>query len=286
MTPLRAEKVKLFTSCSIAALLAIAAYYDIFIWFYGRYVASDSYYSHGFLIPLVSGFLVWSKKRDLRSSIPKYSSGGLWIISFALLLHITGTLVHFYFISGTSLFFFILGTTLFLYGKNITKKILFPLIFLIFMIPLPLPIISAILFPMKVFVVKVSSQIIRMIEIPIYFEGFNVHLSKGTLLIGNPCSGLRSLIAFLAMSTLIGYLKASSVKKWILILLLSIPIGFFSNIVRTVSLILVANRWGTEASSPDHWFHDFSGMAVFAVGLAMLLGLGRILEWKSLKTVS
>jgi len=139
---------------------------------------------------------------------------------------------------------------------------------------------------MKIFVVKVSSEIIRMIGIPIWVEGFHVHFSKGSLLIGNPCSGLRSLIVFIAMGALIGYVKAPSAKEWILIFLLSIPVAFFSNIMRTVSLILVANHWGTEAALPHNWFHYFSGLAFFAVGLAMLIVISRILEWKNLGIAS
>lgn len=270
----------------IVALSAIAVYWDIFVWLYGRYVAADSYYSHGFLIPLISGFLIWTERKEIRSLAPEYSRMGLWILLIAIFLHIAGTLVHFFFLSGISLFLFILGTILFLFGKGITQKILFPLIFIIFMIPLPLSVISAILFPMKIFVVNVSGEIIRLMGLSIYIEGFNVHFSEGSLLIGNPCSGLRSLIAFMAMGALIGYLKNFSSPKWIFIFLLSIPVAFFSNIMRTISLILVANHWGTQTASPDHWYHDFSGLAAFAIGLTLLLFLGWVLEWKNLKTVS
>lgn len=275
------ENYRVWALLIIAPSLAVIAYCDTFVWLIGRYRAVDSYYSHGFLIPLLSGYLIWTKRRELQGLSYEYSSRGLFILLFGLLLHIAGTFVHFFFVSGVSLFLFILGTTLFLFGKKVTKKILFPLIFLIFMIPLPLPLITAILFPMKVFVVKVAAGIIRLMEIPIYVEGFNVHFSKGSLLIGNPCSGLRSLIAFLAMGAMISYLRTHSVNKWITIIFLSFPVAFFSNILRSISLILAADQWGTEVSSPQHWFHDLLGITVFALGLSILLALGRILEWRS-----
>jgi len=99
--------MKYYILGSLASLLAIGVYYETFVWFCGRYLAADSYYSHGFLIPLVSGFLIWMKRKDLRSFSSEYSSGGLWILSFALLLRMIGSFIHFYFISGISLFLFI-----------------------------------------------------------------------------------------------------------------------------------------------------------------------------------
>jgi len=280
------NRMTLYTFGAIATLLFFAAYFDTFTWLYGRYVATDSYYSHGFLIPLIVGFLVWTDRKSLSSLTPEFCPLGLAITALSLIIHLIGTFVHFFFVSGVSLFLFLFGTTLFLFGKSITKRLIFPILFVAFMIPLPLPLISSILFPMKLAVVKVSSEVTRLMGIPVFVEGFNVHLAKGVLLIGNPCSGLRSLIAFLAMGALVGYLSTNSWKKMLFIILLSIPIAFVSNMARSVTLVLVANRWGSAAASPDRWFHDFSGFAVFAFGLSILLIIVRSSTWRTSETVS
>jgi exosortase len=270
----------------LCTLLSVALYYDTLSWLYSRYIAADSYYSHGFLIPLVSAFLIWGRREPLRSVPPELSRLGLWIVIASLLLHVVGTLVHFYFVSGLSLLLFVFSATLFLFGWGVTRLLLFPLLYLAFMVPLPLPTISAILYPMKILVVKAASRIIGLMGVPIHVEGFNVSLPNGTLVVGNPCSGLRSLIAFLAMGALIAHTSASSRRNWLLVFLMSAPIAIFSNITRTVSLIMVANKWGTKAASPEHWFHDTSGLAVFALGLVLLLFVTKVLKWKSSETAS
>jgi exosortase len=146
------------------------------------------------------------------------------------------------------------------------------------MIPLPLPLISSVLFPMKIAVVSSCTEVVRLIGIPVNVQGFHVHLAHGSLVIDNPCSGLRSLIAFASMGALVGHLRVSTWKKGLGVFVLSIPVAFLSNLMRTVGLVVVAHRWGVEAASTGHWFHSFSGMVAFIVGLVLLLCFARLLE--------
>ena len=133
----------------IPVLLFIACYHDVLTWMYGRCSSVDSYYSHAFLIPFVSGFLIWKKRQRLKSMTPEISLWGLIIITFAVLMHIAGTILYVFSISGFSIFFLAIGSSLFLFGRKITSEIKFPLSFLIFMFPLPLAILTAVSFPMK-----------------------------------------------------------------------------------------------------------------------------------------
>ena len=139
----------------IIAGLVVVGYYDVFGWIYGRYMGEDSYYSHGFLIPFVTAYLIWFKKEELYDTSKSSSSLGLFLIIFAILTHVFGTAVYVFSISGFSIWFLVMGVALFLYGRKITKIILFPLFFLLFMFPLPSAIITMISFPLKVLVAKV-----------------------------------------------------------------------------------------------------------------------------------
>lgn len=276
------RKMPIAAMCSgtALALITFVAYYDTFVWLYGRYTAADTYYSHGFLIPVISLYFVWQMRDELKSLPVQPSKLGLLILCFALFINMIGIMVNFYFVTGISFFFYLVGLILFLFGSQVTRKVLFPLIFILFMIPLPMQLIGAILYPMKVIVLEVSVVIIRMINIPVYVEGFNVHVSTGVVEIGNPCSGLRSLIAFLAMGAIIGYLYARTKAKWALIIIATIPIAFLANISRTIFLILIAVFFGLEYSSPDYWLHDASGIAVFAIGFALLVGVVKVTQWR------
>ena len=211
------NKKNIILQIAIIIVLTGVLYYSTFGWLYDRYVSSDSYYSHGFLIPFISAFLIWLKRDDLKKIKQEYCSLGLFIVLFSMIIHFMSVLAEVFFVSGFSLFLLITGISLYLYGKKITKKILFPLIFLIFMFPLPMVAINGISFPMKMFATKSAVFILKNIfNLSMQNEGFHIIFPKSSLVVGNPCSGLRSLISMLALGSIFAYfLKSSILKKTI-----------------------------------------------------------------------
>ena len=275
--------INLVIYISIIFILFITCYHDVFTWMYGRYLSSDSYYSHGFIIPFVSGFLIWQKREELKGKVAGISWWGLLLIAVSILLHIFGTAIYVFSVSGFSIFFLILGMSLFLFGKEITRIILFPLIYLVFMFPLPLAIISVISFPMKMLVVKTGAWIAALLGVPVSREGFHIIIPAGSLLVGNPCSGLRSLISLLALGSVYAYLSdLSSGKQWLLVIL-AVPIALLSNIIRVPILILISHYWGLSAAAPDSFWHNASGFLVFAIAITLLFYTTRLLKWKTCK---
>ena len=248
---------------------------------YNRYISPESYYSHGFIIPFVSGYLIWQKREKLSKESAKKSWWGFFLIILSVLVHIAGTVLYIFSLSGFSIFLFIFGVTLFLFGKNITGLILFPLIYLILMFPLPMAVIESISFPMKMLVAKSSVEVVSLMGIPIVREGFYITIPTGSLLVGNPCSGLRSLIAFLALGAIFSYLSNISIIKKYLLFFLSVPIAILSNVIRTSLLILISHFWGLSAAAPESFWHGASGVFVFILGVAALFYIGRFLEWKT-----
>jgi exosortase A len=260
--------------------LFIASYYDVLGWMYGRFAGADSYYSHGFLIPFVSAFFIWLKRERLKEVEPQISWWGLSLIILAVLVHLAGTILYVFSLSGFSIFFLIMGITLFLFGKKFTKEILFPLFFLLLMFPLPQAFISVISMPMKMLVAKTGVAVVSMMGIPVFREGFNITIPAGTLLVGNPCSGLRSLIAFLALGAVFAYISDLNHIKKIILFLLAVPVALISNMIRVPILILISHYYGLEAAAPETLVHTGSGMLVFILGVAMLFFIGRSLEGK------
>ena len=246
-----------------------------------RWGGIDSYYSHGFLIPFISAYLIWLKKDELRKKTLGYSSLGLALILFAVVLHILGTVLYVFSLSGFSIFFFVIGGVLFICGKEITRTILFPLIFLIFIFPLPLAFLSIITFPLKILVAKAGVAMVNLLGVPVLRNGFDITIPGGNLVVGNPCSGLRSLIAFLALGAVLSYLTDISFLKRLILFFSSIPVAILSNAIRVPILILISHFYGLDAASPESIWHDITGMLVFVLGLALLIGISRLLQWKS-----
>ena len=161
---------------------------------------------------------------------------------------------------------------------QITRIILFPLLFTIFMFPLPLALINQISFPPKMLVAKSGALIVKLMGIPVLQEGFLITIPAGELIVGNPCSGLRSLISFLALGALFAYIISTSTPKKLLLFLLAIPIAMLSNIIRVPMLILISNYWALETAAPESFWHDASGIFVFVLGFFLLLMAGKIIE--------
>ena len=137
----------------------IYVYYGTFLWLYERYTIPDSDYSHGFLIPLISGYFIW-KKRNILEAIPAAGSKtGLFFIILALLIHIGSVWTHVFFTSGFSMLLLLIGFSLYFFGREFTKAISFPLAFLFFMFPLPMGVIGAISFPLKMMVSNLQKKI-------------------------------------------------------------------------------------------------------------------------------
>lgn len=279
--------IRIFNWYSLYALtitgLFVLVYHQTLIWMWSRFFSADSYYSHGFFVPFVVAFLIWYKRETLKKTEIGYSKYGLLLIAASLVIHLISSLFYVYSSSGFSILLLILGISLFIFGKEVTKVILFPLLFLLFMFPIPEAFISALATPMKMNVGRLATFILSQVGYPVYREGYYIITAKGELLIGNPCSGLRSIISFLGLGSLFAYfLNASKLRKFIFVIL-SIPIALGINALRVIALVLVTHYYGSSKASPDSFFHDFSGVMAIVIGFVILYGVGKVIECKPLR---
>jgi exosortase A len=270
------RKVSIFRALSLACF--IYAFHGTFQWLYERYTNPDSHYSHGFLIPLISGYLIWRKRDQLKNTVLSSSQIGLVLVILALLIHIASVWTHVFFTSGFSILLLFIGFSLYLFGSEFTKKIPFPLGFLIFMFPLPTGAISVFSFPLKLMVANLGTSLLNLFGFPIFREGAIVHLARTTLTIDDPCSGIRSLISLLALGALMAYISNTGLSKKVILFISAIPIAIFTNVLRVCALILAANWLGANWAMPEHWFHTASGMGVFGISMILLFLTMRVLE--------
>lgn len=261
---------RIFLASGLILLLMFYIYHPTFTWLYDRFSAPDSYYSHGFLIPFVSIFLIWLRRDRLKCIKPETSGLGLSLLLMGLLIQIVSIILGVYLISEFSLIMVISGITLYLFGRKIIKEILLPITFLIFMIPVPMFIINYIGFPMRVIVTNSVVFTLSRFGLPVVQKGFEIIFPNTSLAVDTPCSGLRSLITFLALGSLFAYFVRGTIMKKISIFIMSIPVAFFSNYIRIILLSLFAFIYGAKAAT-EGFFHDLSGIMVFMFGFVFLL---------------
>ena len=260
----------------ILGTFTIIAYIPTFIWMIDRWTEHDTYYSHGFLIPFISGFIIWLKREKL-SKLKIMPSGTGWIFFISgILIHAVSALWRVYFTSGFSLLLVLPGLILLFFGKKYLKELLFPVGFLVFMIPLPLVAIANLSFRLKIFAASVSTFIINKLGVPAIREGSVIRTMHSYLLVEDPCSGIRSLIALISLGALMAYFaNISRVKKTVLFLA-SIPIAISSNVIRIVSLSLVSEMYGAKLATG--LFHTLMGVLVFVFAFLGMLLIEKMLE--------
>jgi exosortase A len=272
--------MRLVLLVTIGALLLVI-YWPTFLWMKERFSGEESYYSHGFLVPFVFLFLVWRQRDILKSTPIAPQKMGLVLLILSLLIHLIALRWQIKFVSGFSLITAIAGLSLYLFGKGVTRKILFPLCFLVFMVPLPRVLIIHISFKMKIFAAQVGTEIINLIGLKAVRAGSIVNLPNTSITVGNPCSGLRSLISLTALGAVYAYLAKVSLSKKLTLFAASIPLALISNIIRIILVLLVAYVYGAEVATGK--FHDFSGFLLFVFALAGLMLVGRLLSCRKEK---
>jgi len=263
----------------IIAILLILVYWPTFVWMNARFTEAETYYSHGFLVPFVFAYLIWMKRGEVQKCAVKPIDLALLIFVPALLIHLFAYFFEINFVSGFTLIAVLFGLAIYLYGSDVTKKIVFPVMFLIFMVPLPQVMIINISFKMKMMAAQVATSIINLMGIHAIRDGSIVYLKPETsLTIGSPCSGLSSLIALTALGALYAYLvKMSRIRK-IILFALSIPIALIANILRIVLLLLVGFAYDAKIATGE-FVHGFLAFLLYLFAIAGLIIAGRMLSW-------
>ncbi len=260
--------------------LLLYVYHPAFVWMYDRWTARDSYYAHGFLIPLIVLYWIWKKKSELASTERRVEWGALPVVLTAVLIQAVSAIFRVYFASCFSFVTLVLAGVLFLLGRKVFQAIWYPLAFLYLMIPLPLLVISEVTLKMKFFVTEIAAFLLPYVGVKAVREGSYIYTPHTAVLVGDPCSGLRSFLAFLCLGLIFVYgAKMPPWKKAVLVTA-GIPLAILSNVVRVFSLSFLSEIYGTDTII-ETWFHDFSGYAVFLAAFAAFLWLRKKLEAKS-----
>ena len=257
-------------------LLVLAVFIPIYGLLLSRFGARESYYSHGYLVPFVSLYLVYRKRKALIALKTKPSFSGLVILIAGVVLYLVSLSLRINFTSYLAIPVVIFGIVLYLGGGKFAKELLFPIAFLIFMLPLPEVLIIGISFKLKMLAAQGATFLVNKMAIDAQRAGSTIYYPGGLLLVGDPCSGLRSLITFLALGALFTQFCRANVIKRSLLFISSVPIALLSNLSRLTFLLLVGYLYGEKATKG--FLHDFSGIMVFILGFIGLLLVSRLLK--------
>jgi exosortase len=234
------------------------------------------YSSHGLFVPLLSAHLLWLKRHEIRRVSFQFSFIlGATILTVAfIMLHIVKdsqdvALPALSFVVAAS------GLTVGLFGLNLFRKLFSPLLFLLTMIPLPNGLYVEITDCIRAVSTDASTQIAALAGIPIYRQGFHIHLPDHNLFVGIECSGSRYLLSYFTFGLYYALLCKKTTLSRVLVLLASFPLALFANILRLSLIYLLVFRFGNLFLNSRP--HLLLGWLVFACGLVFAIWLDQLI---------
>lgn len=267
-------------SVALIGGLLLALFYPALRWLVGEWLGND-YYSHGPLVPLISAFFAWRLWVKWPAAQRRVGSApaGAGLSLLGLALYFYALWQRAYFVAALAMIGLIAGLVWYLLGTAALRRLAFPILFLLFMVPLPF--VEPASVPLAQFTGGVSAACVRLFGVPITVNGQQVSLPNAELVVGAQCSGLRSIVTLLTLVGLVVFIVQGPWWSKALLALSSIPIAIVGNVARVSSLLGVANRWGADAGFK--YYHDYSGIVFFFSALVLLLLFSRLVGCREIR---
>jgi exosortase len=259
----------------ILAVLFLLLYAPLYPQLVGTWL-DDSNNSHGILIPIVSLYLLWELRARIKAVDSVPSLAGLGLLAVSLISYFVCYVGGLVFPARITMITTLAGLILFNSGWAVFKVTLFPVLFLFFMVPVPDTLMNLVSFPLQLIVSDMSAHLIGLYGIPVYAEGNMLFFAQYSFEVTEACSGIRSLVSYLAIGTMLAYIQKDSWLTSLFLVLSTVPLALFVNFVRVSGTGILANYFGTKVAAG--FAHDFSGFAVFCAGIVLMVAEAWLLK--------
>ena len=257
------------------AALLCAGYFPILRRLVGQWM-TDEDVSHGFFVPAVALYIAWNLRDRILSLERTPAWWGLGVMAWGAAQGYLGTLAAELFLQRTSLLITLTGLLLVTGGGRLVRVLSFPLLLLLFMIPIPAVIYNQITFPLQLIASQVAEFTLGLIGIPVLRDGNVLELASQKLSVAEACSGIRSLLSLSFVSLVYAYFFDTRVWiRWTL-LALTVPIAILANSGR-VTITGILSEVNPELA--EGFFHSLEGWIIFMIALVMLIGTHLFINW-------
>lgn len=243
----------------------------------------DGEQAHG---PMILGLSLWLLYRQwpdmmqatARTAPTRLAFGvGCALLAFGLLSYLVGRNATINPLEMGAFIVLVAAVLLMMRGSIALKMLWFPLFFMLFMIPLPGPLVSAVTLPMKMAVSFVTETILYNFDYPISRSGVILQIGPFQLLVADACAGLQTLLTLEALGMFYMNLnRHASAFRNVMLALLIVPISFTANVIRVIALTLVTYYFGDEAG--QGFLHGFAGIVLFMSALILIIGVDSLLQ--------
>lgn len=221
--------------------------------------------------------MVWRKRENLKSLPLEASWIGLPILIVGAVVFLFSFQVKFHTLTHLSMLLILFGLVIFFSGWKFAKELALPIFFLLFMFPIPSAYYVLITNPLKLFITKISVDIIQLMGISVYREGNILFLSSNQLEVTEACSGIRSLYSYLMLGFLFAFFNRNVLNKIILVVS-AIPLSLSVNILRVIGTGILSEYFSSDIA--QGFFHQFTGLILFIFGFLFFLMEYNLLEFR------
>jgi exosortase A len=227
-------------------------------------------YHHGFIILPISLGLVWLRRRELARTLPRRDALDLAVLAGFVLLWVFGQAASTQAVQHVAVVGMLIGVAVTVLGRDASRVIAFPLLFLFFMVPEGEFLVP----PLQDVTAQISVVLLRLIDIPVFHSGHFIETPSGLFHVAEACAGIRFLIANVVVATLFAHLSFERVWKWIAFLALAVLVPILANALRAFGIIYIAYLTDNEyAVGVDHIVY---GWGFFTVIMLLLLYIGSL----------
>jgi exosortase len=237
------------------------------------------YYSHIYLIPLVSAYLLYDRRKEIRKAVKPAAGAGatlaaLGIIGYGAVLIQGPSLAAVDAVSGkmAALLTAWLGGFLLFFGARAFRSALFPLLFLFFTVPLPSALMDNFIYALQVGSTWATALIFNLLGTSYFREGFVFQMGPVTIEVAKQCSGIRSTMAMVITGVLAAHLFLRRPWSKLVLMLTILPITVFKNGLRIVILTLLAIHVD-ERFLTGGFLHKSGGFLFYIPGLIVFGGI-------------
>ena len=233
---------------------------------------------HGPIILTVALWFIWQKRQAIQALPVKTATIGWPVFIFGLLLYTVGRSQDILLFEVGSQIVVVSGLLFIMRGSAAVKTLWFPLLFLLFMVPLPGAVVDALTLPMKMGVSWAAEHVLYAMGYPISRSGVILHIGQYKLLVADACAGLHTLFTLEALGLLyLHIVRHESVVRNIALATFIVPISFTANTIRVIVLTLITYHYGDAAG--QGFLHGFAGMVLFVSALLLIIGVDSLLQY-------
>jgi exosortase len=254
----------------VAVAVVFGQIYALMSWAY-----KSEYFTHIVLIPFVSAYLLFVDRKKIFDGIGYAAAPGLAIIGAAAVFYIAARMFgvslnkHDYLaLLAFPAIVFVVGAFILVYGMKAFREAMFPLFFLVFMIPVPTALLDSLIRFLQVGSTEFTALLFSLSGAPILREGFVFHLPGVSIEVAPQCSGIRSSMALVITCVLAGHMFLKTTWKKVVLVLAAIPITMFKNGIRITSLSLIGSY--IDRRVLDSSLHRDGGIVFFVLALLLM----------------